>query len=159
MQLEYGHDPCQIANEFIQKGIDEKNPITPLEVQKLIYFAHGWMLANHNEPLHYDEWEAWPYGPVLPVVYHCLSFYRADPVTDTILARDTPIKDSERRIIDQVYDGYRPLGGIRLSRLTHVKGGPWRQIRKKRRGSVVISNDLIRNYFIRVARKIEAMDA
>ncbi|MYC37127.1 MAG: DUF4065 domain-containing protein [Chloroflexi bacterium] len=153
-----GHDPCQIANEFIQMGIDREEPITPLEVQKLIYFAHGWTLANHNRPLHHDEWEAWPYGPVLSVVYHRLSYYRGDPVDDIILAHDMRFEDYERRIIDDVYDGYRHMGGVRLSRLTHVKGGPWDQVKKKRWGSRIIPNETIRKYFIRVSRKIEAMN-
>lgn len=157
-QLREGHDPCQIANEFIQEAIDREEPITPLEVQKLIYFAHGWTLANYNKPLHHDEWEAWPYGPVLPVVYHRLSYYRGDPVDDTILAHDTPFEDYERRMINEVYDGYRHMGGPRLSRLTHVRGGPWYQVKKKKWGSRVIPNALIRKYFIRVSRKIEAMN-
>ena len=157
-ELKEGHDPCQIANEFIREAIDRGEPITPLEVQKLIYFAHGWTLANYDRPLHYDEWEAWPYGPVLPVVYHRLSYYRGDPVEDTILAHDTPFEDYERRMIDEVYDGYRHMGGLRLSRLTHVKGGPWHQVKKKRWGSLVIPNAMIRKYFIRVSKKIEAMN-
>ena len=153
-----GHDPRAVANEFIQAGIDECNPITPMEVQKLMFFAHGWMLGLHGTPLHYDEWEAWKHGPVLPVVYHNLSYFGARPVGDRIQFADTPnFSDVEQGMIDFIYREYRPMGALRLSRLTHVKGSPWHQVSKKRWGGVAIPNDAIQEYFSKMARKVEAM--
>ena len=148
-----GHDPRAVANAFIQRSLDEHHPITPMEVQKLMFFAHGWMLGIHGKPLHYDEWEAWRYGPVLPVIYHNLSYFVADPVTDIIHFADPPnLDDAETTIIDYIHREYRPVGAIRLSQLTHAKGSPWDQTRKKRWGNnVIIPNDLIQRYFHRKA--------
>lgn len=148
-----GHDPRAVANAFIQRSLDEDNPITPMEVQKLMFFAHGWMLGIHGKPLHYDEWEAWRYGPVLPVIYHNLSYFVADPVTDTIRFADPQdFDDAESTIINYIHREYRPIGAIRLSNLTHAKGSPWEQTRKKRWGNnVIIPNDLIQRYFHRKA--------
>ncbi len=70
------HDPKNAANWFIERGIKEERPLVHIEVQKLLYFSHGWMLGIHQRPLHYGVWEAWRYGPVLPEVYFNLNQYR-----------------------------------------------------------------------------------
>ena len=54
------------ANWFIQS----LPSLTPLKLQKLIYYAHGWHLAIRNAPLIDEVIEAWEYGPVVPNVYH-----------------------------------------------------------------------------------------
>lgn len=153
-----GHDPRAVANEFIQAGIDDHNPITPMEAQKLMFFAHGWMLGIHEQPLHYGQWEAWKFGPVLPVVYHNLSYFGASQVTGVIQFADNPdLSDVEQDMIDFIYRDYRPMGAIRLSGLTHLKGSPWDQVKRKRWGGNGIPNDLIQEYFAKMSRKIGAM--
>ena len=155
-----GYDPRAIANEFIQAGIEDDNPVTPMEVQKLMFFAHGWMLGLHATPMHYGEWEAWKHGPVLPVIYHNLSYAGAQPVTKKIhVAGDVDLNNTEQEMIGFIHREYRPMGALRLSRLTHVKGSPWDQVKRKRWGGNVIPNDLIQEYFSKVARKVEAMHA
>ena len=153
-----GKDPRAAANHFISRGIAETKPITPMEVQKLLFFAHGWMLGLHGQPLHYDEWEAWRFGPVLPVIYHNLSYYGGEPVANKVLALPTEFDPVEQGVMDQVYEKYRPMGARRLSALTHLKGSPWDQVKRQRFGDGVISNDRIRSYFRKLARKIEAMN-
>ena len=59
-----------VANFFIEKSKASGVPVDPLKLQKLIYFAHGWHLAVTGEPLLDENVEAWPYGPVVPTVYH-----------------------------------------------------------------------------------------
>ncbi len=44
--------------------------ITPMKLQKLLYFANGWSWAFYNKPLISDECHAWQYGPVYPSVYN-----------------------------------------------------------------------------------------
>ena len=152
------HDPRTVANAFIQRSLDDDSPITPMEVQKLVFFTHGWMLGIHETPLHYGQWEAWKHGPVLPVVYHNLSYFGANPITETIRFADDPdFNEVEQGMIDFVYRDYRPMGAVRLSGLTHLKGSPWEQVKRKRWGSNVIPNELIQDYFANMARKIEAM--
>ena len=125
-----------------------------------MFFAHGWTLGIHGKPLHYDEWEAWRYGPVLPVIYHNLSYFVADPVTDKIAFADPPSFDAdEMAIIDAIHRDYRPVGAIRLSRLTHQKGSPWDQTRKKRLGNnLIIPNEVIQRYYHRKAVEAGIID-
>lgn len=142
------HNSFEIANEFIRRGIDANDPITPMEVQKLMYFAHGWMLALHERPLHTDAWRAWQYGPVLPRVYRELREYRADPVEELIGDYRADLDDEERYIIDEVYRLYSPFKGIELSELTHLDGSPWDQARKQNPGANPVIYDVsIKDYF------------
>jgi uncharacterized phage-associated protein len=141
------HDPCHVANYFIDRGIKREDPFTPMQIQKLVYFSHGWMLGIYNRPLLEKEFEAWRYGPVMPVVYYNLSYYGGDPVDDQILAHVKDFDEDERDILDQVFDVYGEFGGVRLSRMTHVRGGPWDQIWRKHKRQARIPNELIEKYF------------
>ena len=75
---------CAIANYFLERA--EREPITQMKVQKLVYFAHGWHLGITQKPLINEQVEAWPYGPVIPSLYQDLKRWGADPITE-------PIKD------------------------------------------------------------------
>ena len=44
--------------------------VSPMKLQKLVYFAHGWHLAIHNRPLVNEQVEAWKFGPVFSDLYH-----------------------------------------------------------------------------------------
>ena len=58
-----------IASKFIQLGIDQGRPITPMKLQKMLYLAHGIHLAAYDRPLLKEPIEAWSYGPIIPDVY------------------------------------------------------------------------------------------
>ena len=147
------HDPCHVANYFINRSIGEGKPFTPLQIQKLVYFAHGWMLVFREEPLLETEFEAWKYGPVMPAIYHNLSFYGGDPVTDKILAREYEFDVTEESILRQVYDLYGEFTGIELSAMSHTLGGPWDKIQRKFRRQTVIPDKLIKQYFKDIYRQ------
>ena len=53
-----------IANEFIRRGLREGRAFDQMQLQKLVYIAHGWCLAFSGEPLTGDRPEAWDFGPV-----------------------------------------------------------------------------------------------
>jgi len=59
-----------VANSVLQacraRGIKD---ITPLKLQKLIYFLHGWHLAFTDKPAVSERFLAWRYGPVLDSIY------------------------------------------------------------------------------------------
>src|SRR5258708_4237314 len=75
------------ANFFLAKGLEDGVSIDPLKLQKLVYFAHGWHLAVTGKPLIDEYVEAWPYGPVIPSLYHRFKSYGADPITDLVYVR------------------------------------------------------------------------
>ncbi len=138
------YDARQIANEFIRRGLDDGRALTPMHVQKLVFFSHARFLAFHKTPLIKQTFEAWEHGPVIRDVYDALKSYGAKPVTEPIFLRDQvaePIED--HGAIDWCFRTYGHVGALTLSDLTHSPDGPWARTQK----NAVISNDMIREYY------------
>ena len=142
------HDARNVANAFIERAKEEDKPLTPLQIQKLIYFANAWMLVEHDRPLIDEEFEVWKYGPVIPSVYYSLSRFRGDPVREPIPLhhdQERDFDDKEQDVINRVFHFYGRMSGPQLSFMTHLPETPWAQARK--RGMRFISNDLVRKYY------------
>ncbi len=151
------HDSRQVANEFLRLADEEGKSLTPLQVQKLVYYAHAWMLGLHEQPMIDMKFEAWRYGPVVPVIYFGLSHYRGDPIDEgfrlPLHADDANnhFTEEERDIIAQVYEKYARFSGLQLSAMTHAQGTPWDKSVK--RGDFLIPNKLIHRYYADLAKK------
>ncbi len=60
-----------LANWFIEScDVDSGDVVTHLKLHKLMYYAQAWHLANTDEPLIDEEFEAWAHGPVCTAAYH-----------------------------------------------------------------------------------------
>ena len=141
-----------VANEFIRLAEAEGKSLTPLQLIKLVYVAHGWMLALYQRPLITDRIEAWKYGPVIPDLYQSLKSYGAGNVTETIREplRSAALDDQERDLIRQVYQRYGKKTGVQLSELTHRPGTPWHRTWEPDSMGLGISNDLIAEHYRRL---------
>ena len=127
------HDARNVANEFIRRASESGGQFTHLQVQKLVYYAHAWMLGLYGRPLIEESFEVWRYGPVVSSVYYCLSHYRGSPITEAIPLHQSdkePYDHLEEDIINQVYSKYGHLSGLELSSQTHAPGTPWHQAKK-----------------------------
>ena len=91
-----GHDARAVANNLIE--MSGEGPLTPLQIIKLTYICHGWMLGLYGRPLVKQNVKAWTYGPVIPDVYRALKTYRANPVTPRI---PIPPEEFDERESDQ----------------------------------------------------------
>jgi uncharacterized phage-associated protein len=59
-----------VANTFLDIAkANNVADISPMKLQKLIYYAHAWHLAFLGQPLIKEEVQAWKFGPVIPDVY------------------------------------------------------------------------------------------
>jgi uncharacterized phage-associated protein len=144
-----------VANEFIRLAKEDGRALTPLQLIKLVYIAHGWMLGLYQRPLIRNRIEAWQYGPVIPDLYHDLKKYGSDYVEEPlpILSYRTPqqLDEEEADIIAQVYKIYGKKTGIQLSALTHQPGTPWDDTWTPDSRGASISNDLIAEHYRRLA--------
>ena len=75
-----------VANAFIEMGLrGELSQLTPMKLQKLLFYTQSWHLFyNDGQPLFNDDFERWPYGPVIPSIYHELKTYRYKTITNKI---------------------------------------------------------------------------
>ena len=147
-----GHDARAIANEMIIRGIEDGNPLTPLQIIKLTYLCQAWMLGMFGEKIFDQEVEAWEYGPVIADVYHGIKHFVKQPVDETIPARPAKLNDKEAHILDEVYRVYGKRSGGALSGHTHKSGTPWDQTKKENPDGrrVEISPERIRAYYERI---------
>lgn len=130
-----------VANNFLDLSKKESVGLSPMKIQKLIYFAHGWHLAIHKEPLISDGLEAWDYGPVVSSVYHEFKKFGAQFIegfaTDfdyEKFERTTPrIPMDDARtlaLLSKVWSVYGKYTAVQLSNLTHEANSAWSAARQ-----------------------------
>lgn len=142
------HDSRMIANKLLNMAGEKGNTLTPMQLLKLVYIAHGWMLGLYGLPLIRDRIEAWKYGPVIPRLYHAAKGYEDNPILDELPqdSDDTtaPVEDN---LLEQVYNIYGKHSGIALSNLTHKADTPWDRVYKPGVSNIPIPNDIIEEHY------------
>ena len=139
-----------VADWFInQVDREAGETITPLALQKLVYFAQAWYLANKGEPLFADQFQAWAHGPVVRSLFDRFKHLTWEAIPPIDEAK--PIKGEARRFLRLVYERYGGYGAKKLEKKTHEKGGPWDQVRgdlpAEARCERVIPNEIIRDFY------------
>jgi len=59
-----------VARYILTKCNKDGQPISNLQFQKMLYYIQYEFLTNYRKPLFDDDFEAWKFGPVIPVVYY-----------------------------------------------------------------------------------------
>ena len=143
-----GHDARAVANYFIDRSLKKGEYKTPLQILKLVYFSHAWLLGIHGRPLFRQPVEAWKFGPVVADVYHELKQFGGTDVTSRISrVHEAEWTDDEADILGQVAEGYDVYSGNRLSHMTHWPESPWFTTRVEQGLGAVIPEDEIKRYF------------
>ncbi|WP_181294965.1 Panacea domain-containing protein [Aeromonas veronii] len=124
--------------------------LTHLQLQKLVYIAHGITLAMLDRPLISDPVIAWQYGPIIPALYWELKEHRGNPVPP--LHHTPAIEHVEAEVLRAVYSAYGSLTGVQLSSIANITASPWELIwnRHLNGGPTLIPDDLIGNYYKRI---------
>ena len=140
-------DAIDVARHILHKAQEKGFRLDPMQLQKMLYFSHGWMLGLCERPLFSEPVEAWPYGPVVESVYHEFKAYGSGDLPDSEARQCDGLDESINKIIDQVISIYGKYSGPILSGMTHEKESPWEQTYKSGYRSVSISNAVIHDYF------------
>lgn len=142
--------PTKAANLILAEAARDGVPLTPLQVMKLVYIAHGMHLGLQGAPLVGEHVQAWQYGPVLPSLYHRMKEYRNGPVRSplplTLFDRTEP-SEKELETLASVYRAFGKYSGPALSNLTHRPGSPWSQVWRPGVSHLAIPNELIRRHY------------
>jgi uncharacterized phage-associated protein len=148
--MKLGNLPKHVAEYMLKLAQEDRSPLTPMQVLKLVYIAHGWQLGLHGRPLVCEPIEAWQYGPVIPSLYHKYKRYGSNFIQEFPSESPTCFDSEEQNIIRQVWQGYGRRSGISLSSLTHEPGTPWAITVQQSVLGAVISNDLIEDHYRRL---------
>ncbi|MGV6840618.1 MAG: Panacea domain-containing protein [Planktomarina sp.] len=140
-------DARVVSNRFVELAKAEGNTLTPMQVLKLVYIAHGYSLGVRGTPLIHNQIEAWKYGPVIPDLYHDIKHWRDQPVQAVVATGLADIDNDDAELIGAVYENYRKFSGIKLSSLTHQKNTPWDKVYRANEIHTPIPNDLIEDHY------------
>ena len=154
-----------VANEFIELGLQDSSfpQIDQMKLQKLLFYAHATYLANCLIPLFEEDFEAWPWGPVVRDIYFQTRDYGRGPVT----AKVSEIKKTDKgdfgfvtpegvppelkSFVKAIWNAMKKYTGIQLSNATHAPGEPWTIMREQYNGDLsfkpTIPNQLIMEVF------------
>ena len=126
-----------VVNQFSQQSPDG---ITPMKLQKLLYYIKVWTTVAEQELVSAD-FEHWRYGPVNKAVYDYYKEYGKGVIAPNHLD-DIDIKEPETELVDFIVENYIKFDAFTLSSMTHMEE-PW----KKTPDNKVISNNLIKSYY------------
>ncbi|WP_426283113.1 Panacea domain-containing protein [Sphingomonas sp. NFX23] len=153
---------ASVANEFLSLAAQEPQfpVVDQMKLQKLLFYAHAWNLAYDRGPLFENDFEAWPWGPVVRDVYVQTKDYGRSRVSSPItefswgpggpsVSAPTGVRPELKDFIRSVWDTLKVYNGVQLSNSTHAPGEPWTIIKDTIGTDTkpVIPNDLIRQVF------------
>ncbi len=134
--------------------------ITPLALQKALYYVQGFYYAFMGRFLFTDDCEAWVHGPAYREIYSRYSSYKYDPIHSNNVCDETKITMGEKIIIDCVVKYLCCYSGKTLENFTHAET-PWLNTRGDlpplAASDRVINKSLIGEYFLAVKKKFEML--
>lgn len=136
--------------------------VTPLALQKMLYFIQGIYMVLFNVELFNEDCEAWAHGPVFRDVYDVFKNFKYNPIDDTRFSmfqnRFNELSDNVKQVINLVVESFGMYSGKTLERITHGEA-PWKDARSNclpdEPSNEVISKEAIKQYFSEVAKKYD----
>lgn len=162
------YDPKAIANYFLDVAEKKAESLTPMKLQKLVYFGHGWHLGLLRAPLLNEQIQAWSFGPVIRSLWKEFEEFGASPITRRAIdykfrsgtmsvITSTPAIDSTnsdllvKRLLDRIWEIYGGYSATQLSNMTHEAGTPWHRVSERYGGNIpkytTIPEEWIQEYF------------
>nr|WP_315593005.1 type II toxin-antitoxin system antitoxin SocA domain-containing protein [uncultured Cupriavidus sp.] len=141
-----------VAQYILKRRQDAGAGLTPLQLTKLTYIAHGHMLARYMRPLYDEEIQAWPLGPMIPSVYRAVREFGSRFVDAVPGAPVVDFDAKEVDIMNRVTDLYGCFDGVVLSSAMHHPGTPWRETRDYLGKNGTISNDCLAHFYTKIQR-------
>jgi uncharacterized phage-associated protein len=102
----------------------EREGITNLKLQKILYFTQAYCLAKLNKPLFAEDISAWDYGPVVPEVYRKFKCNGSKPI---IIEEDrSGLMEKDKEIVKKIWDSFGGYSAGRLVDIVHSHT-PWKE--------------------------------
>ena len=114
----------EVASWFVRHAHDEGDSITQLKLQKLCYYAQGYHLAVHGEPLFDDAIEAWEKGPVIYSLRQEYGRYKGAPIPPREGGEESLADVRAARVLAATYREFRAATGSMLVLKAH-REHPW----------------------------------
>lgn len=137
-----------VANTFLYHAFTENIQITPMKLQKLLYFIfREYTKETGGEYLFSDQFSAWKYGPVLTSIYYEFQSFGSKPIDK--FAKDAcgnvqiiKINSNEtmKRCWDKAWNKYKFCTSSVLSTITCKPYSAWSKAVNKHRATLLIKD-------------------
>lgn len=132
-----------VANYTINYCIAQKNPISNLKLQKLLYFIWIDFFKSKKKYLFEENFYAWKFGPVVPEVYYNYCVYGSFPILSVVSKEEQLILEEDKNIIKRTIDRLKDVPVSRMIDITHEADKPWDITSKRGDNKLVIPFDSI----------------
>lgn len=150
-----GLSKIEITSKYI---ISLTGDITPLALQKLLYYIQGFYSAFTGNFIFEEDCEAWFHGPVYSQIYYKYKDYKYQPIDKCEINIDlfkNILSSNEIEIVDNVVNNFGRYSGKILEEMTHYEK-PWRDARgnlgRVERSNKIIDKYKIKEYFEEIRR-------
>ena len=136
--------------------LNQCQDITPLALQKALYYIQGFYYAFFEKFLFSEDFQAWAHGPVNRNIYARYANYHFDPISNVSKFDSSVFTAQEKSVIDSVIKNICCYSGKVLERFTHNEK-PWLLTRGDILDSApsdrIIEKRIIGEYFCDVKKK------
>ncbi len=123
----------ELSNNILDKGFEEKIPITPMKLQRLLYLFYRDYIKRTGIGIFREEFECWERGTVVPSVYHYFSFYEYHPIEKYYRdVDDRKVTVDEEKApenfilaLRKTWSKYKYTDANTLSNITMQEGNAW----------------------------------
>jgi uncharacterized phage-associated protein len=135
--------------------------VTPLTLQKALYYVQGFFFAFKGEFLFEDDCQAWVHGPAYPKIYERYRSNGYEPIDGDDVCDESELTTFEKAIVDSVIRNFCCYSGKVLESFTHSEE-PWLKSRGDLPAAVAsnepISKVLIGKYFLDVKKRYSMLN-
>lgn len=151
------YTPTLVANNVLNRAFAEKRKISPMKLQKILYFVASEYQKATGRPLFSEWFETWEYGPVLRSVYR-----EFRPFSRSYITRFSPNANNESLMIDErkdptlgsildtIWETTKDRLAVNLSEITHMEDSAWDRAFQNRQ-PYLESDDILNDTTYRVA--------
>ncbi|MGO2103476.1 MAG: Panacea domain-containing protein [Psychroflexus halocasei] len=136
--MKTNYKALDISSFYIKKGV------SPLKLQKLLYYSQLWFFVKNDKALFDDKIQAWIYGPVIYDVWANFKFMKRSSIIPNSRAINIDLDDAIVNHLNDVWKSYGHLSGSDLVDLTH-NDLPWKNSRKGLLGNQPSDNEVVIN--------------
>ena len=118
---------ASVADFFVWlDGQQDEPDVTPMKLQKLLYYAQAQHLAVTGGRLFDEDIEAWDHGPVVRSQYHRFKEFGRQVIVCEQSAGRPRLDESVCEFLRRIWDAYGGYSAARLRAMTHDEA-PYQQ--------------------------------
>lgn len=141
--------------------LEQCEDVTPLALQKALYYIQGFHYAFYGEFPFSEDCEAWVHGPVYREIFEKYRVYRYDPIKKKVPVDFSGFPSTEKAIMDSVIKNVCCYSAKVLEMFTHSET-PWLETRGnlplEAASNKRIQKELIGSYFHAVKEKYQMIN-